>query len=165
MNNGFARLIDGALTTLRADVLPHVDDEHARGQVWGVINLLNTLKVRADWSADFLLQQLEAQRRALGVVAEALRGEAAMPAGVPGAVPQIPSAADLMAARDQGNKVIALLLAWLAEPPPGVEPAALAAAEAALLGAMRAEIEIELKYVPRPPFALMSGAADEQDRR
>lgn len=161
MNNSFARLIDGTTTTLRAEVLPRIDDEYARSQLWGVINLLNTLKVRADWSAGFLMQQLEAQRRALGTAAECLRGETALPAEVPGPVPQIPSAADLMAARDQGNRVIARLLAWLAEPPPGVEAGALAAAEAALLGAMRAEVEIELKHSPRPLFAQMSGAAPD----
>jgi hypothetical protein len=160
MNNSFARLIDGTCSTLRAEVLPRIDDEYARSQVWGVINLLNTLKVRADWSAGFLLQQLEAQRKALATAAEALGGTAGLPGEVPGAVPQIPSAADLAAARDQGNLVIGRLLAWLAEPPAGVDAAALADAETALLGAMRAEVEIELKHSPRPLFAQMSGAAE-----
>lgn len=160
MNNSFARLIDGTCSTLRAEVLPRIDDEYARSQVWGVINLLNTLKVRADWSAGHLLQQLEAQRKALATAAEALGGTAGRPGEVPGPVPQIPSAADLMAARDQGNRVIGGLLAWLAEPPAGVDAEELAAAEAALLGAMRAEVEIELKHSPRPLFAQMSGAAE-----
>jgi len=160
MNNSFARLIDGTCSTLRAEVLPRIDDEYARSQLWGVINLLNTLKVRADWSAGFLLQQLEAQRKALATAAEALRGETAIPAEVPGPVPPIPSATDLMAARDQGNLVIGRLLAWLADPPAGVDAAALTAAETALLGAMRAEVEIELKHSPRPLFAQMSGAAE-----
>src|SRR6185436_14536898 len=50
MNNSFPRLIDGMCATLRSEVLPRLDDEFARGQVFGVINLLNTLKVRASWS-------------------------------------------------------------------------------------------------------------------
>ncbi|MBI5717694.1 MAG: hypothetical protein HZC37_08410 [Burkholderiales bacterium] len=160
MNNSFARLVDGTAATLRAEVLPRIDDEYARSQVWGVINLLNTLKMRADWSAGPLLQQLEAQRKALATAAEALRGEAALPTEVPDPVPHIPSADDLRAARDQGNLLIGRLLAWLAEAPPGVDAAALAAAEAALLGAMRAEVEIDLKHSPRPLFAQMSGAAE-----
>eukprot|EP01036_Dinobryon_divergens_P053947 gene53947-72090_t len=34
--------------TLRSEVLSRLDDGFARGQVFGVINLLNTFKVRAD---------------------------------------------------------------------------------------------------------------------
>ena len=56
MNNSFGRLIDGMNATLRKEVLSRLDDEFARGQVFGIINLLNTFKVRADWSAGFLLQ-------------------------------------------------------------------------------------------------------------
>lgn len=160
MNNSFARLIDGTCATLRAEVLPRIDDEYARSQVWGVINLLNTLKVRADWSAGFLLQQLEAQRLALAGAAEALRGTPGLPEEVPPAVPQVPSTAELLAARDQGNRLIGRLLEWLAEPPANLDAAALAQAQAALLGAMRAEVEIELKHSPRPLFAQMSGAAE-----
>lgn len=160
MNNSFTRLIDGTTTTLRAEVLPRIDDEYARSQVWGVINLLNTLKVRADWSAGFLLQQLEAQRKALATAAEALGGASGLPGDVPGPVPQIPTADELMAARDHGNLVIARLLGWLDKPPLGLDAAALAVAETALLGAMRAEVEIELKNSPRPLFAQMSGAAE-----
>ena len=62
MNNSFARLIDGMNATLRKEVLTRLDDEFARGQVFGIINLLNTFKVRADWSAGFLLEQIAAQR-------------------------------------------------------------------------------------------------------
>jgi len=164
MNNGFGRLIDGACGTLRTDVLPHVGDEAARAQVWGVIHLLNTLKVRADWSPTFLLQQLEAQRVALASAAGALRGAAGLPAGVPGTVPgpmpQIPSAGELLAARDQGNLLIGRLLEWLARAPAGVDPGALASAEAALVGALRAEVEIELTHSPRPLLAQMSGAGE-----
>jgi hypothetical protein len=50
MNNSFPRLIDGMCATLRSEVLTRLHDEFARGQVFGVINLLNTFKVRADWS-------------------------------------------------------------------------------------------------------------------
>ena len=65
MNNSFSRLIDGMCATLRGEVLTRLDDEFARGQVYGVINLLNTFKARADWSAGFLLAQIDAQDEAL----------------------------------------------------------------------------------------------------
>ena len=68
MNNSFGRLIDGMCATLRTEVLARLDDEFARGQVYGVINLLNTFKVRADWSAGFLLEQIAAQQDALDAI-------------------------------------------------------------------------------------------------
>ena len=74
MNNSYPRLIDGMCATLRTEVLTRLDDEFARGQVFGVINLLNTFKVRADWSAGFLLQQIGAQRAALEGVTLVARG-------------------------------------------------------------------------------------------
>lgn len=157
MNNSFARLVDGMCATLRAEVLPRLQDDFARGQVYGVINLLNTFKARADWAPAFLLLQLQAQRQALATVAEVLT---AVPGAPSVAVPPAwaaPAAADLLAARDQGNLAIGELLAWLAGPGATVLPAEAAArAEQALRDAMRAEVDIELKHSPRPLFAEMS---------
>ena len=53
--------------------------------VFGVINLLNTFKVRADWSAGFLLQQLAAQRMALDGVTALVRATS------PACAPLLPS--------------------------------------------------------------------------
>jgi hypothetical protein len=150
MNNSFARLIDGACATLRTEVLPRLEDEFARGQVFGVINLLNTLKVRADWSASFLLQQLAAQKAALDGVA-ALLDEPASPA-----LPVSTPIAELLAMRDEGNRRISTMLARLDAQDATLVPGAMAQAEALLRQAMRAEVEIELRNAPRPLFAEMS---------
>lgn len=160
MNNSFARLVDGMCATLRTEVLPRVDDEYARSQVWGVINALNTFKVRADWSAGFLLEQLQAQHRALAEAAGLL---AAVPAAPPVALPPVPVAtpvADLLALRDQGNRAIGALMDWRAAQPAALAPEAGAALDAALRAALRAEVDLELRHSPRPLFAQMSGAAE-----
>lgn len=163
MNNSFPRLIDGVCATLRSEVLNRISDEYARSQVYGVINLLNTFKARADWSAGFLLQQIEAQRVALAVVAEVFGGLAAStptPALPALAKPQATPIADLLALRDEGNRALSAAGAWLDQ-----QGGALASADAqrlagALQAAMRAEVEIELQHSPRPMFAEMSGAAE-----
>ena len=113
MNNSFARLIDGMCATLRAEVLTRLDDEFGRGQVFGVINLLNTFKVRANWSAEFLLEQIESQRGALEAAYACLRQGA--PALTPPASPSLAQArhapiAELMARRDSLNAAISALL-------------------------------------------------------
>lgn len=165
MNNSFARLIDGMCATLRTEVLSRLDDEFARSQVFGVINLLNTFKARADWSAGFLQQQLAAQHAALqGVVALAqeVRAASTLPGLPDGAMPAATPISELLAARDQGNRAIAALLAWLDGERARLGPEAAARAEALLCGAMRAEVNIELKYSPRPLFAEMSSGREDR---
>ena len=165
MNNSFARLVDGMCATLRGEVLTRLDDEFARSQVYGVINLLNTFKVRADWSAGFLLQQIRAQREALTQVDELLRN-APVSAKVPlldiFEEPVATPIAELLALRDRGNRSIGQFLAWLHEDPAAakLDGDLVARAEQALRSAMRAEVDIELKHASRPMFAEMSGAAE-----
>ena len=163
MNNSFPRLIDGMCATLRTQVLPRLTDEYARSQVFGVINLLNTFKVRADWSAGFLLQQVGAQRVALDGAAELLVGQpsaTAPPAAPSGDVPRAVAINELLALRDEGNRAIGALLGWLDAERSQVAPGTAAQLETLLRTAMRAEVDIELKNSPRPLFAEMSSGSE-----
>jgi hypothetical protein len=168
MNNSFGRLIDGMCATLRSEVLTRLDDEFARGQVFGVINLLNTFKVRADWSAGFLLEQIAAQRVALDAVAgviakvpDAKSQGATSPPLPAGEVPTSVPIAELLALRDSGNRAIAELLGWLDAQRSRLAPVAAAEIEKQLRAAMRAEVSIELKNSPRPLFAEMSSGSED----
>ena len=152
MNNSFERLIDGMCATLRQEVLTRLEDEFARGQVYGVINLLNTFKVRADWSAAFLLQQLAAQRQALARAGELAAGQPGLPAALPADLPMATPIADLLAARDDGNRRLADWLAWLDGPGATLPPALTDQLLQALRAALRAEVDIELQYASRPMF-------------
>lgn len=163
MNNSFERLVDGMCATLRSEVLSRLDDEFARGQVFGVINLLNTFKARADWSAGFLLQQIHAQQTALNSAADLLAGHVGP--GCPPAVPHdsAPAATpidDLLALREDGNRSISRWLAWLDAERDRLPPETVQQTEKLLRAAMRAEIEIELKNSPRPLFAEMSSGQE-----
>ena len=163
MNNSFTRLIDGMCATLRSEVLARLDDEFARGQVFGVINLLNTFKVRADWSSGFLLQQIAAQHTALDEVSALLRE---LPASTPRpvlpttAVPFAAPIGELLTLRDDANRTIGALLGWLDEQRTGLPPEMMLRIEARLRTAMRAEVDIELKNAPRPLFAEMSSGSE-----
>lgn len=164
MNNSFARLIDGMNATLRKEVLGRLDDEFARGQVFGVINLLNTFKVRADWSSGFLMQQIATQRTALDGVASLMQGQAqaaslpALPSDV--ALQSVPIA-DLLALRDSQNVAIGELLGWLNAQRAQLSPDVADAVDHLLRTAMRAELAIELKNSPRPLFAEMSSGSED----
>ena len=164
MNNSFDRLIDGMCATLRAEVLTRLADEFARGQVFGVINLLNTFKVRADWSADFLLQQIAAQGGAIDGAMALLRGAkaaAALPDIPANALPAVTPVSDLLAQRDDGNRAIGALLAWLDTEHARLAPETVATVEQILRAAMRAEVDLDLKNSPRPLFAEMSSGRED----
>lgn len=163
MNNSFPRLIDGMCATLRTEVLTRLDDEFARGQVFGIINLLNTFKVRADWSAGFLLQQIGAQRAALDGVTTLLHGHpaaATLPALPQGKALASTAIANLLVLRDEGNSAIGALLGWLDAEREALGPETAAQVEKLLRTAMRAEVDIELKNSPRPLFAEMSSGRE-----
>ena len=163
MNNSFGRIVDGMCATLRSEVLSRLDDEFARGQVFGVINLLNTFKVRADWSAGFLLEQIAAQRVALDGIAALLEGQAAaasLPTIPGGEVPQPVPIAELLAMREAGNRAIAGLLGWLDAQRSSLSPELASDVEARLRTAMRAELSIEMRNSPRPLFAEMSSGSE-----
>jgi hypothetical protein len=160
MNNSFPRLIDGMCATLRSEVLTRLDDEFARGQVFGVINLLNTFKARADWSVNFLSQQVSAQCSALNAVRDLLSGIEGAPAVAEHQAPSPITPAELQAQRDDANRDISQLLAWLATAPAALPADTAKAVEDQLRLAMRQEIEIELKNSPRPLFAEMSSGQE-----
>ena len=166
MNNSFARLIDGMCATLRTEVLLRLDDEFARGQVFGLINVLNTFKTRADWSAGFLLEQIAAQQQALDAVRSlfaAAPASTSLPAAPALAALDMPpqmSVADLLQRRDEGNAAITAWLQWRDQAGAALDATSAAALEALLRGAMRAEVDIELKHSPRPLFAEMSSGRE-----
>ena len=164
MNNSFARLIDGMSATLRTEVLSRLDDDFARGQVFGVLNLLNTFRVRADWSAGFLLQQIAAQRQALTEVAQLAASVGlgdALGEAAPLADPQPTPIAELLALRDEGNRRMGEALARLDALGPQLGTDTVEAMERALRTAMRAEVDLELRHSPRPLFAQMSSGRDD----
>lgn len=54
MNNSLDRLHAGIAASLAERVLPHVADEFARGQVFGIIYLLRCMNLRTGWSETYL---------------------------------------------------------------------------------------------------------------
>jgi hypothetical protein len=159
MNNSLERLIDGMAATLRAEVIPHIEGEYARGQAFGVIYMLNSVKLRASWSNAFLLGQLQA-------LEAAGRALAALAADLPGAplpditTPQtLPDAAQLQAARDEGDAKMCALIDWLAEHGGGRADAALKA-QAIIDEYINKQTKYELNASARPMFVEMSGGAE-----
>ncbi|HEY2417579.1 MAG TPA: hypothetical protein VGH84_06640 [Steroidobacteraceae bacterium] len=63
--------------SLAERILPHIDDDFARGQAYGVIYLLRYLDLRTDWSDDYLEPQwlaLQATTRRVGPLLRDMQG-------------------------------------------------------------------------------------------
>lgn len=161
MNNSLPRLIDGMVATLRREVIPHIDGDYARGQAYGVIYLLNSLKPRASWSNAFLLEQLraleEAQQEIAAVAAE-LPG-----APAPGAHDplQLPQASELEAMRDAGDRRLCELIDWLAANRERLPAGAVGRLEAVIDNYLNRQLRFEISTSAKPMFVEMSGGAEK----
>ena len=159
MNNSLERLIDGMAATLRAEVIPHIEGDYARGQAFGVIYMLNSLKLRASWSNAFLLgqlQALEAASRELGALADDLPGAPLPDVATPQA---LPDAAQLQEARDEGDAKMCALIDWLALY--GGRTDAALKAQSIVDDYINKQTKYELNSSARPMFVEMSGGAEQ----
>jgi hypothetical protein len=97
---------------LQSDVLPHLEDTFARGQLFAVIYVLNNLERQADWSSEQLATDVEQTQSAVRVAKQAL-----VASGTPiGELPSATQPADstLKARRDAANLEMCALLGWFA---------------------------------------------------
>ena len=108
MNVALERLLEGIITTLRNDVIPHVAEAYARGQAVGVIDLLNNIGPRLEWARRPLLIDIEEKRTLLHAVTKCLPA-----AGLPVGDEAIDVMTDLQAERDRLDALIRDALAEL----------------------------------------------------
>ena len=161
MNNSLSRLIDGMVAQLRKEVIPHVDGDYARGQAFGIIYMLNSLKLRASWSNGFLIEQLRALEdasRALTPLAAELPGapipDTRAPAG-------LPDAETLQAMRDEGDKRLCELIDWLSSRRADLPAETLARVDSVLDAYLARQSKFELTTSAKPMFVEMSGGAEK----
>lgn len=157
MNNSLNRLIDGMVATLRQEVIPNVTGEFARGQAFGVIYMLNSIRLRADWSAGFMGEQLVAQQELAATLA-ALEVDAALrPELAP--VPQVDMRA-LEQQRNDNDRKVCELLDWLDAQRGTLDPQRHAAIDAAVAQYMHRQLKWEISTSAKPMFAEMSSGTE-----
>jgi hypothetical protein len=160
MNNSLPRLIDGMVATLRKEVIPHIEGDFARGQAFGVIYMLNSLKLRASWSNEFLIEQLRAQE-------DAARELDGLGAEIPAALfpnvrapDQTPHSAEIEAMRNHGDERISALIDWLAAHQDSVSTEVAAHIEATIDRYLHRQLKWELSTSAKPMFVEISGGAE-----
>lgn len=158
MNNSLARMIDGMVATLRLEVIPHIGTVFARGQAFGLIYMLNSIKLRADWSPEFIGEQVAAQRDLGAELEPLLQGLGA---------PEVPNNASTTAigqaleeVRDDMDGRVCALIEWLDDHSGQIDPAHANAIEGALRRYMDRQLKWELQTSTKPMFAEMSSGQE-----
>ena len=156
MNNSLKRMIEGMAATLRQEVIPQLGTEFARGQAYGVIYMLNSIGLRANWSVDFVGEQVAAQL--------ALRdGLAPLMIGIDGPpLPQnAPTGADLKTLevlRDENESRVCALIEWHGKT--NLDVARSSAIERQFRAYMDRQLKWELQMSAKPMFAEMSSGSE-----
>jgi hypothetical protein len=161
MNNSLPRLIDGMVSALRKEIIPNIESDFARGQAFGIIYMLNSLKLRASWSSPFLIEQLRALEdasREIGGLAGELPGAPLPEVRAPA---QAPDARDLEAKRDRGDERISALIDWLAIHRSEISVETAARAEAAIDKYLDRQWKFEISTSAKPMFMEISSGAEK----
>jgi hypothetical protein len=158
MNHSFARLIDGMAATLHQEIIPHIGTEFARGQAFGVVYMLNSLRLRAGWSSEFFVAQLAMQTE-LRAALEPLVAGLDTPL-LPEAGTSSRTAAELQAVFEVGQGRVCALLEWLAQVRDRLPRARIEAIDAVLRRYMSQQLKWELSTSARPMFAEISSGAE-----
>jgi hypothetical protein len=158
VNNSLPRLLDGMIATLREAILPHLQDDFARGQAFGIIYMLKSIERRAAWSNEFLSEQLQALAD-LGSELAAIAPDLPRPQIV--AASNLPRAADLEARRDEGDARVCELIDWLAAHRATLHDATAAQIDAALNRYMIRQIKWDVSTSARPMFEEISRGAEK----
>jgi hypothetical protein len=161
MNNSLPRLIDGMIATLRGEIIPHVEGDFARGQAFGLIYMLNSIRLRAAWSNEFLCEQLQALEEAsrdLEAVITDLPGAPALTLRAPSGLPTV---GELEAMRDRGAAGVCGLIDWLATHGDGAPAAAVARADDIIARYIHRQLKWELSTSAKPMFEEISRGSEK----
>jgi hypothetical protein len=160
VNNSLPRLIDGMVATLRKEVIPHTEGDFARGQAFGVIYMLESLKRRASWSNEFLVEQLRALEQASNDLSDLAAELLGAPLPDIRAPAQAPSATELEALRNEGDTCISKLVDWLADHRATLPVDAVARAEAKIDHYLNRQSKWELSTSAKPMFVEISSGRE-----
>jgi hypothetical protein len=161
MNNSLPRLIDGMIATLRREIIPHVEGDFARGQAFGLIYMLNSIRLRASWSGAFLIEQISALQDVSRELEDAVADLPGAPAPAIRAPSDLPTATELEAMRDQGDARLCELIDWLAQRRGSLPEPAMARADAIIARYLDRQLKWELATSAKPMFDEISRGSEK----
>lgn len=152
MNNSLERLIEGMIASLRNDIIPNVSDAYARGQAIGVVDMLNTIAARTEWSRSPILSAIEARQTVIRDVRRLLPGAAATDSMAAVDFSTVATSNELVIARNRLDAELCDLIAIAFAEPSTADENVLHARDL-LREHMHADAETEMKLTRKPLFA------------
>lgn len=152
MNNSLARLHEGMAASLSERILPHIQDDFARGQAYGLIYLLRCLNQRTGWAPTYLHAQWEALREVADEVLPTLQS---VP-GAPATVLPDPASLPLEACCAQARAALCEAYDWAERHASEVMPERLALIRRAWQRYIERDLKLELSLRERLPYSEMS---------
>jgi hypothetical protein len=157
VNNSLNRLIDGMIAQLRAEIIPRLDDEFARGQAFGVVDALNNLKPRIDWLVTPLAEEVAEQQQLLATLNAAFGGEAGYPAAAAAQQPAPGATArDIEVLRNGLDEQICAAIDWLGRQRVNLPTERVQESEAQIKAHLQRQLKRELSLTPKPLFGEIS---------
>jgi len=154
MTNSLERLFDGLIDVLHTRVIPRIDDEFARGQAFGALDVLRNLKVRVEWAVGPLRDDVAAELALADEIARLL-----------GDAPTLPeecrhdpatTASELERTRDRIDAHLCAVLRWISEHRGQISADRAAEVEKAIRDQQRPRLKREVKLTAPPLFGEIS---------
>ena len=158
MSNSLKRLLDGMQDSFILHVLPRLSDKHAVGQLHAVIQLIEVLKLRAQWSVDLEERLVRVQERAFEQLADIKVAFLIEPETPPwlDANKSAVRSPDRHSGRNDGDA--SAMIDWVEDHRSSLPPRAVGAFDASGASYSRAVLEVEVTHLPSSSLAKIVGS-------
>jgi hypothetical protein len=159
MTNSLQRIFDGMIEALHTRVIPKIQDDSARAQAYGALDMLRNLKPRVEWAVGPLHDDVAAELALARRIAALLEGASASAPEVPTEDLETTSrltAANLEATRDRLDRHLCEVLHWLDAHRDALPAGRAEEIEGAIRDQQRVRLKREVKLTAPPLFGEIS---------
>jgi hypothetical protein len=158
MTNSLERIFDGIIDALQSSVIPAIQDESARSQAYGVLDMMRNLKPRVEWALGPLQDDVAQQLALIARIAALTDRTALAPPAAPSdtALPTRPTATEVEPMRDRLDEYLCAVLRWADENRSRLPAGRAEEVEAAIRDQQRARLRREVKLTAPPLFGEIS---------
>jgi hypothetical protein len=152
MTNSLERLFDGMIDVLQTRVIPRIQDEFARGQTYGAIDILRNLKPRVEWSTGPLREDIATELALAARIADVVASAEPRPPTLAAQWRERAggTAAELDETRDAIDQHFCAMLRWISENRDRLAPERADEVERAIRDQQRSRLKREVKMTPPP---------------